>query len=88
MAGTGNLPLVLAGDFNLPADDSTMVALRDHFRFAYAEAGWEYGYTKPSNLPWVRIDHILMGPEWSAAPWAGWGRISDRTTCRWSRNWR
>ncbi len=71
VAGAGNLPLVLAGDFNLPADDSTMVALRDHFRFAYAEAGWGYGYTKPSNLPWVRIDHILMGPEWSAT----WCRV-------------
>jgi vancomycin resistance protein VanJ len=65
IAGADALPLILAGDFNFPSDDSTMVSLRSHFRFAFEDAGWGYGYTRPSQLPWVRIDHILAGPEWS-----------------------
>jgi endonuclease/exonuclease/phosphatase family metal-dependent hydrolase len=58
-------PLVIAGDFNMPSDDSTMAALRAHFRFAFEEAGWGYGYTRPTGLPWMRIDHVLAGPEWA-----------------------
>jgi endonuclease/exonuclease/phosphatase family metal-dependent hydrolase len=56
-------PLILAGDFNMPSDDSTMAALGGSFQFAFAEAGWGYGYTRPSRYPWVRIDHILTSPE-------------------------
>ena len=60
-------PLVLAGDFNMPPDDSTMAALRTTFRFAFEEAGWGYGYTRPSSAPWFRIDHIVTSPEWAVA---------------------
>jgi vancomycin resistance protein VanJ len=64
LAETNELPILIGGDFNMPADDSTMAALRSTFRFAFEEAGWGYGYTRPSHHPWVRIDHILAGPEW------------------------
>ena len=66
VATSNDLPLILAGDFNMPSDDSTMAGLRAHFHFAFEEAGWGYGYTRPARLPWVRIDHVLAGPEWSA----------------------
>lgn len=59
-----DVPMVVAGDFNMPDDDSTLAALRANFRFAFREAGWGYGYTRPSRIPWVRIDHILSGPNW------------------------
>src|SRR5262249_49589632 len=65
LAEANDLPLLVGGDFNMPSDDSTLAALRAHFRFAFDEAGWGYGYTRPAGLPWVRIDHILAGPEWS-----------------------
>lgn len=65
VARSNDLPLILAGDFNMPADDSTMAGLRAHFRFAFEEAGWGYGYTRPARLPWIRIDHVLAGPEWT-----------------------
>jgi endonuclease/exonuclease/phosphatase family metal-dependent hydrolase len=58
-------PLVVAGDFNMPADDSAMAALASAFRFAFEEAGWGYGYTRPASYPWMRIDHILASPEWA-----------------------
>jgi vancomycin resistance protein VanJ len=64
LAQTSDLPLVVGGDFNMPSDDSTMAALRSSFRFAFEEAGWGYGYTRPSRPPWMRIDHVLAGPEW------------------------
>ena len=59
-----DVPVLLAGDFNMPADDSVMAGLHSAFRFGFEEAGWGYGYTRPTWLPWVRIDHILAGPGW------------------------
>ncbi|GAC1469433.1 MAG: endonuclease/exonuclease/phosphatase family protein [Isosphaeraceae bacterium] len=65
-------PLLIGGDFNMPADDSTMAALRLSYRFAFEEAGWGYGYTRPAQASWVRIDHILASPEWHvSACWIG-----------------
>jgi vancomycin resistance protein VanJ len=59
-----DVPLIVAGDFNMPTDDSAMAGLHAAFRFGFEEAGWGYGYTRPTSLPWVRIDHILAGPGW------------------------
>jgi endonuclease/exonuclease/phosphatase family metal-dependent hydrolase len=64
LAEVHDVPMIVAGDFNKPSDDSTMATLRSHFRFAFEEAGWGYGYTRPARIPWIRIDHILTGPEW------------------------
>jgi vancomycin resistance protein VanJ len=55
-------PLVVGGDFNMPADDSIMAAPATRFTFGFEEAGWGYGYTRPTAFPWFRIDHILAGP--------------------------
>jgi vancomycin resistance protein VanJ len=59
------LPLLVGGDFNLPSDSPMFAPVRNRFRVGFDEAGWGYGYTYPSKLPWVRIDHILASPEWS-----------------------
>jgi endonuclease/exonuclease/phosphatase family metal-dependent hydrolase len=67
LAESNALPMLVAGDFNMPADDTTMAALRGNFRFAFEEVGWGYGYTRPARCPWVRIDHVLAGPEWTVA---------------------
>jgi endonuclease/exonuclease/phosphatase family metal-dependent hydrolase len=66
LADQEDLPMLVGGDFNMPSDDSTMAALRTSFRFAFEEAGWGYGYTRPARYPWMRIDHLLAGPEWVA----------------------
>lgn len=63
IAEVNDVPLVLAGDFNMPADDAAVAALQQNFRFAFDEAGWGYGYTRPTEYPWVRIDHILTAPD-------------------------
>jgi len=61
---TGNLPFIMAGDFNMPSDNSSMATLKTAMRFGFEEAGVGYGYTRPSKYPWFRIDHILSSPEW------------------------
>ncbi len=63
IAEVNDVPLLLAGDFNMPADDAALAALQQNFRFAFDEAGWGYGYTRPTDYPWVRIDHILTAPD-------------------------
>ncbi len=65
LAEVTDAPLLVAGDFNMPSDDATMAALKTNFFFAFEETGWGYGYTRPAKVPWVRIDHILVGPGWS-----------------------
>jgi endonuclease/exonuclease/phosphatase (EEP) superfamily protein YafD len=64
LAEVRDAPLLMGGDFNVPPDHATMAALGSCFRFAFEDAGWGYGYTRPSRYPWFRIDHILASPEW------------------------
>jgi vancomycin resistance protein VanJ len=59
-----DVPFLVGGDFNVPPDHAAMVTLGNSLRFAYEEAGWGYGYTRPARYPWFRIDHILASPEW------------------------
>jgi vancomycin resistance protein VanJ len=60
----GDRPFLVGGDFNMPPDDATMAGLRSVCRFGFEEAGWGYGYTRPTRSPWFRIDHILASPQW------------------------
>jgi endonuclease/exonuclease/phosphatase (EEP) superfamily protein YafD len=59
-----DVPFLVGGDFNVPSDQCSMVALGESLRFAHEDSGWGYGYTRPSRYPWFRIDHILSSPEW------------------------
>ncbi len=65
-------PLIVAGDLNAPVQSRVCrTLLRCGLRDAYSEAGWGYGYTYGQSTalrrPYVRIDHILISPEWSVA---------------------
>jgi endonuclease/exonuclease/phosphatase (EEP) superfamily protein YafD len=64
LAEMRDVPILIGGDFNLPPDHASMAALGSQFRFAFEDAGWGYGYTRPTRYPWFRIDHILSSPEW------------------------
>jgi endonuclease/exonuclease/phosphatase (EEP) superfamily protein YafD len=64
LAEMRGLPLLVGGDFNLPTDHAAMAALGSSFHYAFEDAGWGYGYTRPARYPWFRIDHILGSPEW------------------------
>jgi endonuclease/exonuclease/phosphatase (EEP) superfamily protein YafD len=64
LAEMGDIPILVGGDFNVPPDQASMAALGSWFRFAFEDAGWGYGYTRPARFPWFRIDHILASREW------------------------
>lgn len=57
-------PIVVGGDLNTPADSPMLDPLHAQYSFAFERAGWGYGYTRPTELPWTRIDHLLAGPGW------------------------
>ncbi len=60
------VPLIVAGDFNLPPESHVMRRDWGDFRNAFSEAGWGFGYTMFSGPFAVRIDHILYTPDLSA----------------------
>ena len=65
-------PVLAGGDMNTPSDSALMAPLRARFDFAFERAGWGYGYTRPTNLPWIRIDHLMADSRWAVTRcWIG-----------------
>ena len=58
------LPLVLAGDFNLPVESAIFRRWWSDYASAFAETGFGYGRTKSTRLFGIRIDHILHTAAW------------------------
>jgi endonuclease/exonuclease/phosphatase (EEP) superfamily protein YafD len=58
-------PVLVAGDFNLPAESATFREYWSGRDDAFSRAGTGYGHTKFTHWHGVRIDHILTGPELS-----------------------
>src|SRR5207302_2115505 len=58
------LPLLLAGDFNLPVESAVYGQYWSQFSNAFSAAGLGLGHTKFTRWHGVRIDHILAGPGW------------------------
>ena len=58
MARRETLPVIIAGDTNLPHLSPALEPLRP-FRDGFAEAGSGFGYTFPTRRPWMRIDRIF-----------------------------
>lgn len=63
--GASESPVVVAGDFNTPAESRLLDMPRSLGRFGFEEVGFGYGYTRPSLLPFVAIDHVVASPEWT-----------------------
>jgi vancomycin resistance protein VanJ len=78
-------PLIVAGDLNAPIQSRVCRTLfHCGLRDAYSEAGFGYGYTYGQSTvlrhPFVRIDHVLVSPEWTvSACHAGSARGSDHS---------
>jgi endonuclease/exonuclease/phosphatase family metal-dependent hydrolase len=60
-AHASKLPVVIAGDFNLPPPSGVIHDNLDDFDDAFAQAGRGFGYTYPSKLPFLRLDRIFTG---------------------------
>lgn len=66
------LPLVVAGDFNMPSTSSIFTDRFGSYSDAFDKVGIGFGYTAPCRrvrfwlpeVPWLRIDHILTSGHW------------------------
>lgn len=56
----GDLPLIVAGDFNAPRRGRFYRALTNYASDAWKQAGWGDGATFPSRWPLLGIDHIFL----------------------------
>ncbi|CAN5877769.1 hypothetical protein BH23PLA1_BH23PLA1_16470 [soil metagenome] len=66
------VPLLVGGDLNTPSESPLLDPLRSFLRNAFDHAGWGYGYTTPTEMPWVRIDHVLASHEFAITrAWVG-----------------
>jgi vancomycin resistance protein VanJ len=54
--------VIIAGDFNTPPRGQSYARLAAHYPSAFTRAGWGCGYTYPTELPLIRIDHIFTDP--------------------------
>jgi endonuclease/exonuclease/phosphatase (EEP) superfamily protein YafD len=60
-AGAETLPVIIAGDTNLPSLSNVFAANLSGYRDGFREAGWGFGYTFPAKRwAWMRIDRILV----------------------------
>jgi vancomycin resistance protein VanJ len=57
------MPLIIAGDFNLPIESAIYRRNWSRFRNAFSEVGWGPGYTKHTRWWGLRIDHVLSGSD-------------------------
>jgi endonuclease/exonuclease/phosphatase (EEP) superfamily protein YafD len=57
-------PVLLAGDFNLPADSTAYRQTLAKFSDAFSVGGFGFGWTYRPRFTMTRIDHILSGDGW------------------------
>lgn len=69
---SGTLPILIAGDFNLPVESAVYRHFWSNWTNAFSTAGLGLGHTRHMRKMGTRIDHVLCGPEWrSTACWVG-----------------
>ena len=62
MASQESLPVLLAGDTNLPGASAALRRELGQFSDAFRDAGWGFGYTYPQKYPWLRLDRVMASP--------------------------
>jgi vancomycin resistance protein VanJ len=58
-AARETLPVLIAGDTNLPSLSPALATNLGAFTDAFTRAGSGFGYTFPARHPWMRIDRML-----------------------------
>jgi vancomycin resistance protein VanJ len=53
------LPVVIAGDTNLPGLSRILNESFSHYQDGFVSAGAGFGYTFPTGKPWMRIDRVF-----------------------------
>lgn len=57
-----NLPLILAGDFNLTPRQAIYRHMKGRLKDCWEEAGFGPGWTHWTRFPMLRIDHVFVSP--------------------------
>jgi endonuclease/exonuclease/phosphatase family metal-dependent hydrolase len=77
MADREQLPVIIAGDTNLPTLSPSLARFAK-YQDGFAAAGSGFGYTFPSNRPWMRIDRIFASDHLQFRSFGvGCGLVSD-----------
>jgi endonuclease/exonuclease/phosphatase (EEP) superfamily protein YafD len=63
LASREHVPVILAGDTNLPGLSAIFRKNLARYADAFRAASWGFGYTFPTKQPFLRLDRILAGPE-------------------------
>jgi endonuclease/exonuclease/phosphatase family metal-dependent hydrolase len=63
-AERSTIPLIIAGDFNMPAESSIFRRYWGDYTDAYGRCSTGYGYTKWTRWWGIRIDHVLYDDRW------------------------
>lgn len=63
-ANRAKVPLLVAGDFNIPSDSQIFQRYWADFGDAFQACGTGYGYTKFTKWFGIRIDHVLFDDHW------------------------
>jgi endonuclease/exonuclease/phosphatase family metal-dependent hydrolase len=63
MAKREKLPVLLAGDTNLPGSSAALHRHLSSYRDAFRTASWGFGYTYPQRHAFLRLDRILGSQE-------------------------
>ena len=70
--------MLIAGDTNLPDWSWLLHGGLGRFHDAFEQAGWGFGYTFPTQRPWMRIDRMFANDELRFANFqVGHARVSD-----------
>ncbi len=54
----GHIPVILGGDFNVPADDGCLRALKPFLSDTFSQGGIGWGHTALNSVPLFRVDQI------------------------------
>jgi endonuclease/exonuclease/phosphatase (EEP) superfamily protein YafD len=59
LAASDPNPVVLSGDTNLPGLSPVLERQFSTYQDGFSSAGWGFGYTFPSQHPWLRLDRMF-----------------------------
>jgi vancomycin resistance protein VanJ len=83
-ARSEQVPVLIAGDTNLPGLSPALREAFSGFQDGFAAAGWGFGYTFPAKSPFLRLDRVFAGPELRFTHFQlGCPRVSDHL-CVWA----
>jgi endonuclease/exonuclease/phosphatase family metal-dependent hydrolase len=63
MAEKESLPVLLAGDTNLPGLSAALRHYFSRYTDGFSSASWGFGYTFPAKRPFLRLDRVMTSPE-------------------------